>query len=113
MRKVGIAATRTKASAYGAASLNRKIEVYVHISVARVSNPVGWSIKVAGSSFIAARKTRRVPERIPGAASGRTILRKVCERVCPRVAEISTRFWGTRERLVRTAPTLLAMKSKA
>jgi hypothetical protein len=84
--------------------------VLFHISVARVSKPVGRSMRVAGSSFIADRKTKSVPVRTPGAASGRVTREKIRDFVWPRVAAISVRLVGTFARDVLTAPTDLARK---
>jgi hypothetical protein len=84
--------------------------VYVHISVARVSKPVGLSMRVAGSSFIAAKKTKRVPVSTFGAARGSTTAEKVCRRLFPRVDDISIRFVGTRDMAALIGPTAFAIK---
>jgi len=86
---VGIAAIATNINAYGAASLNRLIEAALQICVAKVSMPVGLSINVAGSSFIAVRNTKRTPRDMLGSAMGNTTSVAIFDLLFPRVAATS------------------------
>ena len=86
---VGTAAIATNINAYGAASLNRLMDAALHICVAKVSIPVGLSMRVAGSSFIAVRKTKRIPRDILGSAIGKTTSVAIFDLLFPKVAATS------------------------
>ncbi len=111
--KVGIAAMRTNNSAYGAASLNLLIDAKLQISVANVSIPVGLSIKVAGSSFIAVRNTNKTPKAKFGSAIGKTTCIVTLDLLLPRVAATSFNCGDTRDSAAEVAATDLARKSTA
>ena len=65
--------------------------------MAKVSKPVGRSIKVAGSSFIAVRNTNTVPRPMPGAAIGATTFLITIHWFMPRVDATSFTLVGTRD----------------
>ena len=55
----------------GAAALAKKAsEAAAQIDVARVSNPMGLKINVAGSSFMVSRNTNAAPAKMPGRTNG-------------------------------------------
>jgi hypothetical protein len=110
---VGIAANRTNNSAYGAASLNLLIAAKLHTSVANVSMPVGLSINVAGSSFIAVKKTNKTPRAKFGKAIGKTTSIVTLDLLLPRVAATSLSWGETKERADEVDATDFARKSTA
>ena len=103
----------TNNSAYGAASLNLLIAAKLQISVAKVSIPVGRNIKVAGSSFIAVRKTSRTPSAIFGRAIGKTTSRAILDLLLPKVAATSRNCGDTRANESAVDATDLARKRTA
>jgi hypothetical protein len=111
--KVGIAARITNNSAYGAASLNLLIAAKLQISVAKVSIPVGLNIKVAGSSFIAVRKTKSTPRARFGRAIGKTTSRAILDLLLPKVAATSLNCGDTRANASEVDATDFARKRTA
>src|SRR5690606_10345321 len=111
--KAGMAASSTRLNAYGAAWLKDPTVVKVHISVASVSNPVGLSIRVAGSSFIAVTRTSSAPARMPGADSLAVTRHQVAVGLSPRVRATSSRFRETCAVADRIDPIALDRKSTA
>ena len=103
----------TNNSAYGAASLNRLMAAKLQISVAKVSIPVGRNISVAGSSFIAVRKTNKTPSAKFGSAIGKTTCIVTLDLLLPRVAATSLSCGETRARAADVDATDLARKSTA
>ena len=61
----------------GAAAWAKKAaEAADQVDVARVVNPIGLRMRVAGSSFIVMRKTNAAPASIPGRIRGSVIVEK-------------------------------------
>ena len=68
MRKArGTEETRTSNRPGAAARAKKASSAADQMVVARVLNPMGLRISVAGSSFMVSKKTRAAPETIPGA----------------------------------------------
>ena len=75
--------------------------------------PVGRNISVAGSSFIAVRKTKSVPRPMLGSAIGKTTEVVTRLLLLPRVAATSLRVLGTSCSADVMEATALARKSNA
>ena len=76
---MGRADTTTKASPAIAAWAKKASEAADQTDVARVWNPGGARMSVAGSSFMVRRKTRAAPARMPGATKGTVTVRSLTE----------------------------------
>ncbi|EAU69883.1 permeases of the major facilitator superfamily [Stigmatella aurantiaca DW4/3-1] len=85
------AETAISTSADGAAWANRPSAVALQTRVASVSKPMGASNSVAGSSFMAVRKTSAAPASHPGVMRGTVTRAKTEGGVCPSVAAASAR----------------------
>jgi hypothetical protein len=100
-------------NAYGAAEPKAWISVRDHNSVAKVLKPVGRSIKVAGSSFIAVRTTRSVPAAIPGHARRPVTVHQARSGPRPRLRAVDSKPGGTWAIADLLDPMALGRKSTA
>jgi len=106
MTNIEIPETQSNTSAGTAANPYSASRSTVQMNVASVSKPAGPKSSVAGSSFIAVRKTSADPARIPGTMSGNTTWRNAPagDRPSERAASTSRGFtWRTPDRVVPTA----------
>jgi hypothetical protein len=85
----------------------------LQISVAKVSIPVGLNIKVAGSSFMAVRKTNKTPSAKFGRAMGKTTCIVTLDLLLPKVAATSFNWGETSARAAEVDATDLARKRTA
>ncbi len=112
IRKVnGMADAAMSSSAGNAARAKKASDAADQIDVARVLNPIGLSINVAGNSFITRRKTKAQPASIPGRAIGSVTEEKARRGLFPRPLAASSIRGLICKSEVRTAPIAGEMKS--
>mgnify|MGYP000244650565 CR=1 FL=1 len=80
----GTADAAMSSRAGNAALAKNASEAADQMEVASVLNPMGLSIRVAGSSFITNKKTKAHPANNPGRATGRVTEEKARSGVLPR-----------------------------
>ena len=100
----GIADAAISRRAGKAALAKNASEALDQIDVARVLNPIGLSINVAGNSFITRRKTKAQPANNPGRATGRVTDENARNGLLPRPRAASSILGLICKSEVRTAP---------
>ncbi len=112
MRKAnGTADAVMSSSAGNAARAKNASEAADQMEVAKVLNPIGLSINVAGNSFITRRKTKAHPANIPGRAIGSVTEEKARRGLFPKPLAASSIRGLICKSEVRTAPIAGEMKS--
>ena len=75
----------------GTAALVKNASSVAHqIDVAKVLNPIGPKMRVAGNSFMASRNTMAPPARRPGISRGKVTVVKALSGVFPRIRAASS-----------------------
>lgn len=75
------------------------------MEVAKVVNPMGLKISVAGNSFMVNKNTKAAPDRIPGSTKGRVTEVKTLKGVLPSPLATSSIMGLTCSNEVLAAPT--------